>query len=444
MKKSSLIGHVCEILDLVRPLKQPADIVVKDFFRTRHYLGSKDRRYISETLYDILRNYRLARFHAEDGMQQAGISAPHVPSLLIYISYALKIRKEEHATILPDIQGMWRISFPKVECEVVLKAIASSSFPIEIEKDLIRKLGLLYSIPDFIVDEWVGRFGEEEAVPICESMNRPAPITIRVNTLKATVEACQERLAGEGIASKRTPLSPFGLILEKRINSQALQSFKDGWFEMQDEGSQLLSMLLEPRQGGFVVDACAGGGGKTLHIAALMNNEGEIHSIDIDEKRLFNIQVRLQRAGITIARLHHQRKAGTDIAVLKNSANGVLVDAPCSGVGTFRRNPATKLGINENYVRQMAATQRSILDTYSELVKPGGRLVYTTCTLLRIENEDVVEKFLSLHPEFELVSAADILRNQNVPAETASPYLTLLPHTTGTDGFFAAVMRRET
>ncbi len=444
MKKSSLIGHVCELLDLVRPLKQPADIIVKDFFRTRHYLGSKDRRFISETLYDILRNYRLARFHAEAGMKQAGISAPHVPSLLIYISYVLKIRKEEPAAILPDFQGMWRISFPKVECEVVLNAIVSSSFPIEIENNSIRKLGLLYSIPDFIVEEWVGRFGEAETVQICESMNRSAPITTRVNTLKATVEACQERLAGEGIASKRTPLSPFGLILEKRINSQALQSFKDGWFEMQDEGSQMLSMLLEPKQGSLVVDACAGGGGKTLHIAALMSNEGEIHSIDVDEKRLFNIQVRLQRAGITIARLHHQRKVGNDIAVLKNSADGVLVDAPCSGVGTFRRNPAAKLGINEDYVRQMAATQQSILDTYSELVKPGGRLVYTTCTLLRIENEDVVEKFLSSHPEFDLVSAPGILKSQNVPVETSAPFLTLFPQNAGTDGFFAAVMCRKT
>ncbi|MBX2992576.1 MAG: methyltransferase domain-containing protein [Bacteroidetes bacterium] len=444
MKKSSLIGHVCELLDLIRPLKHPADSMVKDFFRTRHYLGSKDRRFISETLYDILRNYRLVRFHAEDGIKRAGIIAPHVPSLLIYISYTLKIGKEEPAVILPDIQGMWRISFPKVECEVVLKAIGSSSFPIEIENASFRKLGLLYSIPDFIVEEWVGRFGEAKAVQICESMNRPAPITIRVNTLKATVEACQERLAREGIASKRTQLSPFGLVLEKRINSQALQSFKDGWFEMQDEGSQLLSMLLEPKQGSLVVDACTGGGGKTLHLAALMNNEGEIHSIDIDERRLFNIRVRLQRAGITIAELHHQKKGDSSIVALKNSADSVLIDAPCSGVGTFRRNPAAKLNVSEGYVRRVAVTQQSILAAYSDLVKPGGRLVYTTCTLLRLENEDVVEKFLSLHPEFELVSATDILRNQNVPLESDSPFLTLLPHIAGTDGFFAAVMRRKT
>jgi 16S rRNA (cytosine967-C5)-methyltransferase len=440
MKKSSLIGHVIELLDLIRPLKLPADSILKDFFRARHYLGSKDRRFISEVIYGILRNYRLLRVYAEEGMKESEIAIPQVPSLLMYLSYALRIQNEVIESVLPDLQGFWQISFPRVECERVLTAISRAALPTIVSADPVRRIALTYSFPDSIVAEWFERFGESETVQLCEALNQPAPTAARVNSLKASVEECRLRLSQEGIESERAKLSPFGLVFGKRVNVQALQSYKDGWFEMQDEGSQLLSLLLEPKPGETTVDACAGGGGKTLHIAALMKNEGEIHALDVDEKRLMNIRPRLQRAGVRIVHLSGAEKEQT--ALLIGKADAVLVDAPCSGAGTFRRNPAAKLCLTDEFLDQISNMQRNILETYSTLVKPGGRLVYTTCTLLRRENEDVVEGFLARHPEFKLVSASEVLQQYSVSVDSSSEYLTLLPHKTGTDGFFAAVLQR--
>ncbi|MEK7250963.1 MAG: RsmB/NOP family class I SAM-dependent RNA methyltransferase [Bacteroidota bacterium] len=441
MKKSSLIGHAVELLDLIRPLKQPADNIVKDFFRTRHYLGSKDRRFISDATFGILRNYRLLKVYADMGMKIVEMSHPQVPSLLIYISYAVKIQKEEIAAIVSDVQGMWQVSHPRIECEKGVNAILQSTLPTEVLENPTKRIAVTYSFPDSIVEEWIGRFGEVETEKLCEGSNQPAPIDVRVNILKATPEECRARLLFEGIESEPTKLSPFGLVLNRRINAQALQSFKDGLFEMQDEGSQLLSLLLEPKAGQIIVDACAGGGGKTVHIAALMKNEGELHSIDVDEKRLANIRPRIIRSGATIVQLHLAEK-GKEFSDLIGRADAVLVDAPCSGIGTFRRNPAAKLSFTQEYVERIAKTQRSVLETYAEMVKSGGRLVYTTCTLLRKENEDVVESFLQSNSKFSLISASEILGRQNIPIESSSNYLTLLQHKNGTDGFFAAIFQK--
>jgi 16S rRNA (cytosine967-C5)-methyltransferase len=173
-----------------------------------------------------------------------------------------------------------------------------------------------------------------------------------------------------------------------------------------------------------------------------MRNEGELHAVDVNETRLRNIRPRLMRAGVTIARLHHAGRDREALQAITGAADAVLVDAPCSGVGTFRRNPGAKLHVSASYVERMQRTQRAVLDEYARLVRPGGRLVYCTCTLLQKENEDVVEEFLSRHAEFDLLSAGDVLGREGVALAESRPYLLLLPHRSGTDGFFAAVMRR--
>ncbi|MEK9136757.1 MAG: methyltransferase domain-containing protein, partial [Bacteroidota bacterium] len=297
---------------------------------------------------------------------------------------------------------------------------------------------------DMLVNkEWIERFGPEETEQLCATLNSPAPITIRVNTLAATQEHCLSVLRQEGLEAQPTRLSPVGLILSKRFNTQSLQPFKQGHFEMQDEGSQLLSMLVQPSPGSTVVDACAGSGGKTLHLAALMNNIGRLVAVDIEEYRLKNIRERLRRAGVSIVETLLASRDQESILTLKENADAVLIDAPCSGVGTFRRNPGAKLTFTESFVESVAKTQREVLDQYCALVKPGGRLVYCTCTLLGKENEDQVASFLERHPEFELQSAPAILLQQQVKVDASSPFLTLLPHKTTTDGFFAAVMTRK-
>ncbi len=440
MKPSSLIGHTCELLDLIRPLKQPADSIVRDFFRTRHYLGSKDRRFIAETVYALLRNYALVRFYAETSLQKFETSS--VPPLALYVAFALKLRGDDGATVHADVESSWRISFPKISCEEFIQTVNDVRLPVRDAKTATKSIALLYSFPETIVAEWLERFGESECVALCEALNQPAPTVVRVNTRKTTVDGCRSRLLGEGIESERTSLSPVALMLKKRINVQAVQLYKDGLFEMQDEGSQLVSYLVEPKAGQTIVDACAGGGGKTLHIAAIMNNTGQILAIDADEKRLQNIQPRLIRAGITAVHLYHSTREKLAIAAMKQKADAVLVDAPCSGVGTFRRNPAAKLYFSEDQVERLANIQRAILESSAALVKPGGRLVYTTCTLVRKENEEVVESFLKTHPDFNVIPAAEVLLRQGIVVESFSNFFTLFPHKNGTDGFFAAVMQR--
>jgi 16S rRNA (cytosine967-C5)-methyltransferase len=225
------------------------------------------------------------------------------------------------------------------------------------------------------------------------------------------------------------------------VNVHALRSFRDGWFELQDEGSQLIAMVVEPSPGETVVDACAGGGGKTLHLAALMKNIGVLVSVDLEERRLKNLRGRAGRAGVTMATV---MRTGPDLlGSYRRKADAVLVDAPCSGVGTFRRNPGAKLKFSEDFVSTVCRTQRRLLEDSAELVKPGGRLVYATCSLLRQENETAVESFLSKHTEFALQHVAPILRRHAVTADDSTPFLLLLPHRTTTDGFFAAAMIRK-
>jgi 16S rRNA (cytosine967-C5)-methyltransferase len=210
---------------------------------------------------------------------------------------------------------------------------------------------------------------------------------------------------------------------------------------MQDEGSQILSMLLEVRPGMTVLDACAGAGGKSLHIAAMMENRGKIIALDVDAKKLENLLVRSRRAGVTIA----VEEVVAEEAVFRAvpPADAVLIDAPCSGVGTFRRNPGAKLLCTEEYSISLSRRQSGLLERYAPSVRSGGRLVYSTCTLLRRENQEVVGEFLSLHPDFSLLSAGDILLRQEVSCPGQETYLELFPHRTGTDGYFAAVMVRS-
>ncbi len=440
MKKSSLIGHVTELFELIRPLKHPADSIVQEFFRNRHYLGSKDRRFIAEVIYGILRNYRLLRVYVEEGMKS--VEPGVVPSIGLYIAFALRMHHEQREAVLSDTESHWKIFFPKSDVRSFVDTVGGAQLPEAIRLDDAKRIAVMHSFPDSIVESWIKQFGTEETESLCRSLNEPAATVIRVNRLKTTVEECRQALRQEGIETERTKLSPVGLVLTKRINAQSLKSYKEGWFEMQDEGSQLLSLLLQPTPGQTIVDACAGGGGKTLHLAALMNNEGALHLIDIDETRLTNIRPRLTRAGVTIAQLHNANRNTDKIKSLEGTADSVLVDAPCSGTGTFRRNPAAKLAFNEAFVDRITGTQLSVLETYSTLVKPGGRLVYTTCTLLRQENEDIVAEFLKNHPEFKVVSAPDVLGYNRIPIDASTDFMTLLPHKTGTDGFFAAVFSK--
>lgn len=288
-----------------------------------------------------------------------------------------------------------------------------------------ERLALRHSLPDHLARRLVKNLGPAEAQAFMEASDQRGPLTIRANRLRTTRDALRERLQGDGIASSPTPHAPDGLILEGRHNLEALPSFKEGWFEVQDEGSQRLAMLVAPvGPGSTVVDFCAGAGGKSLAIAAL---GAEVTALDVRRDALDELDRRAQRAGAPIRVTHIANRGPLPPEVATMQADCVLVDAPCTGTGVLRRHPEHRFLIDKRTVRDQSEVQSKILQRAAPLVAPGGRLVYGTCSVLTAENEHVVEQFLARHPTFEPVAE---------PLHTG-------PHLDGSDGFFGMVLERQ-
>ncbi|MCI3952248.1 MAG: Fmu (Sun) protein, partial [Burkholderiales bacterium] len=276
------------------------------------------------------------------------------------------------------------------------------------------------------------------------ALQQPAPLDLRVNTVRTRREAALNEFANDGMAARPTPYSPVGIRLGDKpaINRHPL--FLNGSIEVQDEGSQLLAYLVAPRRGELVVDFCAGAGGKTLMLGALMQSQGRVYAFDVSARRLARLKPRLKRSGLS--NLHPAVIASendTKVKRLASRIDRVLVDAPCSGLGTLRRNPDLKWRQTPAAIAELTRKQARILDASAKLVKPGGRLVYATCSLLGEENEELVTGFLAAQPAFRLLDAAELLRAQRIDLDTGQ-YLALRPDVHGTDGFFAAAMVRTT
>ncbi len=440
MNLSSLVGHVTELLLAIQNSKEPADHIVSSFFRNRTYLGSRDRRFISEAVYGIIRNRRFLEALLEQFLSEhpdaSDLDQPLKRFLPLYAIYAVAVENKSQTDALPE--SLWNTSFPSVRLQMFEEWIHSHKNLEYLRETPEVMLAVRYSFQDWMVERWnSGDVGETER--LLRALNSAAEITLRVNRLKANREECQRRLANEGIATTFTTYSPDGLIASKRFNTHASQAFKDGWYEVQDEGSQLISILASPNPGQIVVDACAGAGGKTLHLASLMNDQGEIIAMDNDSRRLFELERRAERAGISSIKTLNKENILPENFFGK--ADLVLVDAPCSGVGTIRRNPSMKWSVTESLVEHYHERQSEILGFNAQFVKPGGKLVYATCSLFRRENEDVVNKFLMTNDQFKITSLqspADVI---NLPSE--SEMLTLYPHITHTDGFFISAMLKR-
>ena len=445
MNKASLVGHVLELLELVDRSTQPPDHIVSDFFKSKKYLGSHDRRFISETVFGMIRHRRFLEALLEQYVSlhpaEDSLDATRQRYLSLFVVYGVAVQNhiensQPASGVVPE--SYWKTYFPKFELQSFIEWILSNKTLGFLEDDAVVQLGVRYSFLEWMIEEWQHQIGDEveELLAAC---NSPAPVTLRVNLTKVSREDCMLRLRAEGVEATPTRLSQAGLISQKRFNQQALQSFKDGWFEMQDEGSQIVSFVLNPRPGEIIIDGCAGAGGKTLHAADLMKEEGEIIAIDVDAKRLSELRRRAERAGTRIIRTIVRDELRAEDFYGK--ADRVLVDAPCSGVGTIRRNPGFKWSVTESLVEHYAGLQKEILQFNSQLVKPDGLLIYTTCSLFQKENEDVVDNFLSQHNEFEItkpdISAFNIHTNQN------DQFVKLFPHRYGTDGFFIAAMKRR-
>jgi 16S rRNA (cytosine967-C5)-methyltransferase len=377
----ALFAHAEAVLGLLLRFEYPADAVVSRYFRDHHQLGHADRAFVAETVFAVLRRGR--SIEARCAGQVVGSRAGcwwRSPSAAAGASANWR-RCSRRAR-----RNGWP---PPRRCR-------RADLPPAVRCDL----------PDWLYARLEAQFGADEVLRLAQALNQPAPLDLRVNTLKTNRAALLAQFAAEGIAAVPGSLSPLAIRLRDKPALARHPLFLAGAFEVQDEGSQLLGYLLEPRRGEMVVDFCAGAGGKTLLLGALMKNTGRLYAYDVSDKRLARLKPRLARSGLSNVhpvRIEHERD--TRIKRLAGKVDRVLVDAPCSGLGTLRRNPDLKWRQGEDSVAELAVKQASILDAAAKLVRPGGRVVYATCSLLTAENEAVVDAFLAGHPDFTLAPA---------------------------------------
>jgi len=404
--------------------RRPADAVANDFFRSRRYIGGGDRRAVSERAWSVLRARRRLGWWLDYAQ------LPQTPRLLVAASMLLEgMMVEQLARAFSGGQyAPPALARPEAE---MLAVLAGRTLDFKAQPPPVR-----LEIPDWIVPRLAARFGNALETEMRATLG-PAPLDLRANLLKATRDEARAALAAEGIEAEPTPYSPWGLRVAGRRAVTTGAAFRDGLVEIQDEGSQLVALLVGAEPGMRVADWCAGAGGKTLALAMTMANKGQILACDVSAPRLDGAVRRLRRAGVHNAERHlvepgdkwAKRRAGT--------FDRVLVDAPCTGTGTWRRNPDARTRLREQDLAELLPKQAAILDDAARLVKPGGRMIYATCSVLPEEDEDQVDAFLARQPGFVRVPAA-------LPGGlSADPALLLTPRRNETDGFFAAVLERK-
>ncbi len=408
---------VIQALRAVLPLAHPADAALSHHFRSER-TGSGERALIAETVFGILRHRAFLELACT-----AERSTPRRMALAYWVRFG-GYNLRELTPLLKPTESEWLGQ---------VKGYKMAELPLSIQAEL----------PDWVIEKLRGSMSDEDILATGRAMQQSAPLDLRVNTLRANRDEVMQGLQGEKVEATLTPLSPIGIRVKGKPPLNKSPMFEGGKFEVQDEGSQLLGFLLAPKRNEMVVDFCAGAGGKTLLLGAMMNSQGRLYAFDVSEKRLANLKPRMARSGLSnvqpqlIAHEHDQK-----IKRLAGKIDRVLVDAPCSGLGTLRRNPDLKFRQSPTSVDELNVKQAAILAAAAKLLKVGGRLVYATCSLLPQENQEIVAAFLAAHPNFTLLPAGEVLKQQKIPLEMGD-YLQLLPQVHSTDGFFAAVLERQ-
>ncbi|HLD14676.1 MAG TPA: RsmB/NOP family class I SAM-dependent RNA methyltransferase [Burkholderiales bacterium] len=460
MPHPSNFHDAAELLKIILEGTLPADAQMDRYFRARREMGVRDRGFVAETVYGCLREKRMLEYLTTPGTADDSMDAGSRASSGTNAEAKQRLEPLPSATDKPSLAtaraDRTSSSFDLVAAYLVThgysgRALEELGYRGDARQLAERVRGLdqatvpfavRANLPDWLAERLLAQFSEAEALALVQALNQPATLDLRVNIFKAERAEVQARLIQEDVTVEPTPYSPIGLRRAERAALFSTQGFKDGLFEVQDEGSQLLSYLLEPKRNEMIVDFCAGAGGKTLHIGSLMANTGTVYAFDVSAKRLEKLTPRLRRAGLGNVRtvtIRHERD--DRVRRLHGKINRVLVDAPCSGTGTLRRNPDIKWRTLN--LPELVDTQKRILAAAAQLVKPGGRLVYATCSLLREENEDVIEDFVAAHADFHIVPANEILARRHIPLEMPGPALRLLTHRHHTDSFYAAVLDRS-
>jgi 16S rRNA (cytosine967-C5)-methyltransferase len=423
MHPKALLDACAELVRLTLKFDHPADAIVSRFFRDNRGLGPRERATMAETVYTVLRKKLLFDHLAPSG------SGPKERRLAILGFYG---PGDFLRSALTEQEINWLDQCEKVS-----------------PNDLMERHR--HNLPEWLVQPLKDQLGAE-FWPMVETLNLGAGLDLRVNTFKAKRADVQKELAKAGIKAVNTPYSPWGLRIAGKPALNKNEVFMRGDFEVQDEGSQLLSMLLDAKRGEMVTDFCAGAGGKTLAIGAAMRSTGRLYAFDTSAHRLDAFKSRLKRSGLSNvhpAAIAHERD--DRVKRLTGKMDRVLVDAPCTGLGTLRRNPDLKWRQNMQAVEEMAVKQAAILQSASRMLKSGGRIVYATCSVLPQENEAIAEAFSAANPDFIPLSAGEVLAELKVEAaaslcsggDNSQLYLRLWPHRHATDGFFAALWQKK-
>ncbi|QNK73785.1 RsmB/NOP family class I SAM-dependent RNA methyltransferase [Variovorax sp. PAMC28562] len=423
MHPQALLQATADLVGLVLKFDHPADQVVSRFFRDHREFGPRERGTLAETVYTVLRKKLLFDHLSPSG---SGSKERRMAILGFYGP------RDFLKSALNDTEKRWLDN-----CDAVS------------QDDLLERHR--HNLPEWMVGPLKAQLGDD-FWRLAESLQQPAPLDLRVNVLIAKRPEVKAELKKAGIAAVETPFSPWGLRIDGKPALNKLDAFVRGAVEVQDEGSQLLALLLDAKRGEMVVDFCAGAGGKTLAIGATMRNTGRLYAFDTSAHRLDALKPRLARSQLSNvhpAAIAHERD--DRVKRLAGKIDRVLVDAPCSGLGTLRRNPDLKWRQSPQSVAEMTAKQAAILQSAARLVKSGGRLVYATCSLLPEENEAIAEAFSAANPDFAPMDVAEVLEGLKVEGakklcaggEADTRYLRLWPHKHATDGFFAAVWNRK-
>ena len=423
MHPKALLDACAELVRLTLKFDHPADAIVSRFFRDNRGLGPRERATMAETVYTVLRKKLLFDHLAPSG------SGPKERRLAILGFYG---PGDFLRSALTEQEINWLDQCEKVS-----------------PNDLMERHR--HNLPEWLVQPLKDQLGAE-FWPMVETLNLGAGLDLRVNTFKAKRADVQKELAKAGIKAVNTPYSPWGLRIAGKPALNKNEAFMRGEFEVQDEGSQLLSMILDAKRGEMVVDFCAGAGGKTLAIGAAMRSTGRLYAFDTSAHRLDAFKSRLKRSGLSNvhpAAIAHERD--DRVKRLTGKMDRVLVDAPCTGLGTLRRNPDLKWRQNLLAVEEMAVKQAAILQSASRMTKSGGRLVYATCSVLPQENEAIAEAFSAANPDWVALPVGEVLIELKVEnaltlcsgGDNGQLYLRLWPHRHGTDGFFAAVWQKK-
>jgi 16S rRNA (cytosine967-C5)-methyltransferase len=416
---------VLEVHGLVRDQGWLADRALERALRRERGLWSAERRAIAEAVYGLVRYQG----------QLDAILGGHPTLALRYAAFLVRFGRVKPA------EAARRLGV----AAAALAPIEGADARIAQIADPLDRLSVEASLPRWIAARFVRELGAEEGRALALAMNVRAPLTVRTNALLGTRDALRARLAEDGTEAEPTRFSPWGLVLDGRENAFALRAFQEGRFEIQDEGSQLIALSCAARPGWTVVDACAGAGGKSLALAAEMRNKGSLHALDVDAERLDEARRRARRAGVHNLRaraIAAGPEAEGQLADLAGKADLVLVDAPCSGLGTLRRKPDARWRLAEGDPERFAATQRALVARFAPLLRPGGRLVYATCSVGRAENDDVAD-FAGREVGLRPAPLAPLLGEERASALGAEESrLHLYPHRHGTDGFFLAAFER--